>query len=105
MVCEQLLRPMPETCNGLDDNCSGFIDDLSFEWDDGEFAHLDAPQDYDHASCFGGDEGGVACTCTGPAEDLRLDHHVGRGDTAQEEFDAYVEEHVGGPAGCHCMPL
>jgi MYXO-CTERM domain-containing protein len=28
-VCQQRFAPMPETCNGLDDNCDGQIDDLS----------------------------------------------------------------------------
>jgi uncharacterized protein (TIGR03382 family) len=32
--CEQLYNPMPEICNGLDDDCDGTVDNLSDSWDD-----------------------------------------------------------------------
>lgn len=34
-VCQQVRLPVPETCNGLDDDCNGFIDNGSFCCPDG----------------------------------------------------------------------
>ncbi len=47
--CQQLYNPMPEICNGLDDDCDGEIDNLATSWDDSNFSPFDPTKlsDYD----------------------------------------------------------
>jgi hypothetical protein len=47
--CVQSFAPMPEICNGLDDDCDGNVDNLSTSWDNSLFSVYDADdlEDYD----------------------------------------------------------
>ncbi|QDG51729.1 hypothetical protein FIV42_13520 [Persicimonas caeni] len=47
--CVQTLAPMPEICNGLDDDCNGQVDNLSTSWDNQLFSVYDPTKlgDYD----------------------------------------------------------
>lgn len=54
-VCAQTRNPMPEICNGVDDSCDGFVDNLSDnsrDWSDPEWSLQ---------SNFGGEYGALAC--------------------------------------------
>ncbi|MFW5966495.1 MAG: hypothetical protein ACOCV2_03200 [Persicimonas sp.] len=91
--CEALYDPMPEICNGRDDDCDGDIDNLSTSWDafDGEYE----PTDLEGYDSDGVDRSGVhcyerdACRCTnGPLD------HGGPG------FDAHVMSWE--PGSCEC---
>jgi hypothetical protein len=55
-------EPMPEVCNGLDDDCDGVVDNLSTSWDqitDSNGAPYTLPAEYEAAACY---ERNV-CTC------------------------------------------
>ncbi len=52
-VCTSLYGPMPEICNGIDDDCNGNTDDMSDSWDRPEFqsAAYDLPADRAGIDC------------------------------------------------------
>lgn len=50
--CKQTHFPMPELCNGLDDNCDGKIDNLSV-------TYKNVPEEHKRLACYGYDR----CTC------------------------------------------
>lgn len=53
------LAPMPEVCNGLDDDCDGVIDNLSTSWSNPAFAEMSLEGKYTPAACFQSD----VCVC------------------------------------------
>ena len=90
--CGQLYNPMPEICNGLDDDCDDEVDNLSTSWDN--FSGYDPTELGDY------DEGGVnreaihcnerdVCTCSGGSFE-----HAGPG------FKEHVENWT--PGICEC---
>ncbi len=74
------LDPMPEVCNGIDDDCNGQVDNLSTSWDEvtdanGDFYTL--PEKYEAASCYERD----VCSCRGNQ----------RGEIDGADFESYLE--------------
>jgi hypothetical protein len=59
-VCTSIRGPMPELCNGLDNNCDGRIDNVSS-------SAATLPAEYRHMACYGRD----ACSCPNGSEDHR----------------------------------
>ncbi|QED27465.1 hypothetical protein FRD01_09475 [Microvenator marinus] len=51
-VCVSKLDPMPELCNGLDDNCDGVVDNITDSWEDFEGVYTLAPVDEPKACNF-----------------------------------------------------
>jgi MYXO-CTERM domain-containing protein len=51
-VCVSKLDPMPELCNGLDDNCDGVVDNITDSWEDFEGVYTLAPADEPKACNF-----------------------------------------------------
>ncbi len=105
------LSPMPELCDGLDNNCDGLIDNLSSGWtsvDAPDDAHidgmsLDAYPDQSGAACNEQD----VCICSADAETQHggLQAVLDGGDV-HDEFDAYVNDWVSSlDGGCECTPL
>lgn len=58
--CEQIYNPMPEICNGLDDDCNGEVDNLSTSWDRAGFGSYD-PTELDDYDKGGIDRTGIHC--------------------------------------------
>lgn len=76
--CESVFVPMPELCNGLDDDCDGVVDNISESWADNDWASFRGDQDARAAACRRND----VCVCPGGA----TDDHAGVG------FASYVDE-------------
>lgn len=68
--CVQTLAPMPEICNGLDDDCNGAVDNLSTSWNDPLFSVYDPAKLGEH-DADGVDREAIhcmerdVCTCQG----------------------------------------
>ncbi len=89
-VCKQIHRPMPEVCNGLDDDCDGSTDNLVTT---SQFVP-DIPAKYAVLECLGRD----SCVCpNGPVAG-----HLGRGATVGDELAKYLEETSKANTGCYC---
>ncbi|MBA2661924.1 MAG: putative metal-binding motif-containing protein [Bradymonadaceae bacterium] len=82
-LCRQLYAPMPEICNGLDNDCDGRADNLSSS--SAETASL--PASHKQLACFGRD----ACTCPNGAE----------AEHAGANLQSYLNAWTG---RCHCSP-
>jgi hypothetical protein len=87
-TCEQIHRPVPEICNGLDDDCNGVVDDIGRSWEDNSSITLSNLSQSDRGRACGKTG---ACICDpGEADDSY------RGSTAdgsrQAEFDEMVEQ-------------
>lgn len=69
-ICGQLYNPMPEICNGLDDDCNGEIDNLSTSWHESAFRSYD-PTELGEFDADGVDREAIhclernVCTCQG----------------------------------------
>ena len=109
------LSPMPELCDGLDNNCDGFVDNLSSGWMSVNPGHEDHPDDHIDDMDLEGhpDKSGAACNeqdvcmCS---EDAETTHGglqaVLDGADVYAEFDQYVDEWVSSlDGGCECTPL
>ena len=109
-TCESAMRPMPEICNGVDDDCDGRVDDLSRnerDWSSSQWS-LEALQNrIDTDASYGGAKpqvlgyycaGRDACGCRGG----EADEHGGTGSTATEEFENYLVFHVDNRRYCGC---
>jgi MYXO-CTERM domain-containing protein len=77
-VCVPLDDPMPELCNGLDDDCNGVVDDISESWEDPQFSGYSLSPDDEGKAC----RYLSVCMCDGAADDIA-------GDTFQEYVDAW----------------
>lgn len=91
--CEQLYEPMPEICNGLDDDCDGQVDNLSTSWDDFEGEY--DPTDLASYDDDGVDRSGVHC----------YEHDICRcADGPMEHAGPGFDEHVTNwePGQCEC---
>lgn len=86
-VCEPQFGRMPEICNGIDDDCDGFTDNMAKSWDDPAFsgAEYDLPADAAGIECNLND----VCVCPGGAQDA-ID-----GDTPASFYDSW-----GGSCAC-----
>ncbi len=74
------LDPMPEVCNGLDDDCNGTVDNLSTSWDlvtDENGDPYTLPSEYEQAACYERD----VCTCENDDKD----------DFEGADFPSYLE--------------
>ncbi len=86
-------EPMPEVCNGIDDDCNGVTDNLSDSWDNVRQSNGDRyslPSGYEAASCYERD----VCSCP-----------EGRDDIEGRNFSDYVEGWANGglPADPSCV--
>ncbi len=92
-VCSPLFQPMPEICNGLDDDCDGVSDNIVTSWNKSAFSGI-RMNSGNASACFVRD----VCVCpNGPGR------HVGgseSGDmTWEQEFGAYL---AGWQPVCNC---
>lgn len=96
-VCRQVFEPMPELCNGLDDDCDGKIDNIVESWKKAEFLEVDSSSGHAGATCLMRD----ACVC--PAGSGQ---HVGSSGAGEEPAVTWAEEVSAYLAGwepvCHC---
>lgn len=89
-VCKQIHRPMPETCNGLDDDCDGSIDNLATTSQNVP----KIPAEYAVLECLQRD----ACVCpSGPQVG-----YLGVGATAADELAKYLDQTSKAETGCYC---
>ena len=109
-TCSQLMRPMPEICNGVDDDCDGQVDDLARNREDWSAARwslgaLQSSIDTDPThplpkprvegyDCAGRD----ACGC----RDNHPDDYGGLGETEAEEFESFLVYHATHRSYCGC---
>ncbi|AWV90029.1 vWA domain-containing protein [Bradymonas sediminis] len=79
--CEAL-GPMPEVCNGIDDDCDGSVDNLNDSWQDSDFENMSLEGRYAPAACYQSN----VCVCpNGP-------------DTVSgATFEEYLEGWANGP--------
>ncbi len=109
-ACEGASYPTTETCNGIDDDCDGFIDNMAV----GNPAPISAacydgpPSTEDAGLCQGGVQycdGGTFGTCQGEVTPVYglcdgLDHDCdGKPDTCQACTDGQTQPCYDGPAG------
>lgn len=102
--CQQLYSPMPELCDGLDNDCDGQIDNITASWTNKsgvwtseEFEMFSIPSDHEKASaaCFNRD----VCVC----DSTGISTHNAAMMTPvnyQAEFDAYLN--AWDPTYCEC---
>lgn len=83
-VCVPLFDPMPEICNGLDDDCDGEIDNFRESWED-TFPNMSLPTDHEGLNCD------LKSVCVCP--DGNTDNHFGT--TYDQYLDAWS-----GVCGC-----
>lgn len=65
LICRQLHFPMPEICNGRDDNCDGLVDNLDETVDD-------LPAQFQSRACFGN----RVCVCPDGPERAHYGHDL-----------------------------
>lgn len=93
-ICRQLFQPMPELCNGLDDDCDGAADNIVASWNKSVFSGIRLERG-DASACFIRD----VCICpNGPGQ------HVGVADrlepvTWERELGAHL---AGWQPVCNC---
>jgi len=63
--CNPLYGPMPELCNGIDDDCDGAVDNIVSSWKKSDFAGMSIPSQYTGVACNLRD----ACMCPGGVSD------------------------------------
>ena len=106
IACEEAYRPMPEVCDGMDNSCSGEVDDIDQSWSDfyageGAFAGSQWDDASDLESLWQGptcNETQSLCVCDTP----RTDPAGSPGGSVVEEFQSYLE---GWSADyCSCSP-
>ncbi|GEM_PF-5804390 len=91
-TCVQQKRPVPEICNGLDDDCDGVVDNIMASWDKNWNVSLDVRTEL---AC--GQQN--ACTCPSSSDidsSYRGSIHDGSVD---DEFDAMMQNTQ---TGCFC---
>ncbi len=89
-VCNQVHFPMPEICNGLDDDCDGSIDNLTTTAQNVP----ELPERYAHLQCLNRD----ACVCPAGASQ----QHLGQGITPALELEDYLQANLETESGCYC---
>ncbi len=108
--CVDIFEPMPETCDGLDNSCSGAVDDIATSWEEwynleGEFADSGWNEDLiSQAEGQLGDRWGgpscnettILCVCDTP----RPAHAGTQEANIVEEMEAYLEEWDGSYCSC-----
>lgn len=95
-VCVPKFNPMPEVCNGLDNDCDGVVGNISESWSKDWSQVVGAGYTPDAPACYGQD----LCRCR-----VHVGEHAGEGETLQEEFDDYMRNFVPGDdaGGCICV--
>ncbi len=76
-VCEPLFGPMPEICNGLDDDCDGERDNITVSWKKPEFSSIDITDEVRPLTC----NVTSVCVC-----------NEGTDDHAGATFEEFIEE-------------
>ncbi len=89
-VCKQVHRPMPEVCNGLDDDCDGSTDNLANTSQNVP----EVPSEYAALECLQRD----SCVCPdGPKAG-----YLGVGATEADELASFLEQTSTANTGCYC---
>ena len=91
--CLTQYRPMPEICNGLDDDCDGTVDDLHQNETEWSGSQWDLPDGHEPLYCYYRN----VCRCPEGASDAYGDQAVNvlNGATQSEEFDAFLDTWTG----------
>ncbi len=96
--CHQLFGPMPELCDGLDNDCDGVVDNIVASWDKEAFATFEIPSDHDNAAaaCFQRD----ACVCGTTMTSFNHYAPIMTPANAAAEYALYLESWS--PEFCEC---
>lgn len=96
--CHQLFGPMPELCDGLDNDCDGVVDNIVASWDKEVFATFEIPSDHDNAAaaCFQRD----ACVCGTTMTSFNHYAPIMTPANAAAEYALYLESWS--PEFCEC---
>jgi hypothetical protein len=90
--CVQQKRPVPEICNGLDDDCDGVVDNIMASWDKNWNVSLDTRTELACGQQY-------ACTCPS-ASDIDSEYRGSIHDgTVDDEFDTMMQNTQ---TGCFC---
>jgi len=86
-ACESVNRPIPEACNGLDDDCDGTVDNIEESWSKSWSV---APEDLSSRGRGRVCSGTSACLCTEPSDrDVTYRSSKAAG-TLEEEFEGMI---------------
>ena len=93
-ICSQLFQPMPELCNGLDDDCDGVKDNIVMSWNKSAFSGIRLMSG-DVSACFVRD----ICVCPNGSG-----KHAGVGDASgQVTWEQELGAHLAGwQPVCNC---
>jgi uncharacterized protein YegL len=89
-ACKQVRQPVPEICNGLDDDCNGQVDDISESWSKDWEADIDDLDSSDRARACG-ISGACVCPSADDADDKYRAPASSPNVSQDREFDYMVE--------------
>ena len=99
--CEADRRPMPEICNGLDDDCNGEVDDIAASWDPSRgvwksnWSSITLDSAAEARTCGKA----TACVCSSGSDVDSAHRGSSAGNNWDEEFDEMVSNT---DTGCTC---
>ncbi len=88
--CKQVRQPVPEVCNGLDDDCSGQADDMAESWSKDWEADIDDLSSSDQARACG-KRSACVCPSASDADDTYRAPASSPNVSQDEAFDYMVE--------------
>ena len=93
VVCNQDFAPMPEICNGLDDDCNGVVDDIKTSWSSTSWGFSLTKQQKDRAC-------GKIHQCVCKSGDADTKHRGNKSAaTDEDEFDSMTSNTM---TSCYC---